>query len=147
MAKLKENIVALRKANHMSQGDVAQKLFVTPQAVSRWERGETEPDIDTIKKMSKIFGVSVEQVITGKNIGISPRAEKTIHYYYLAASGFMALFSLFLVGATFWTSRPMWLFVVYLACATWYLVSVLGIEIAKEIYVDKLKREDKADEE
>ena len=147
MAKLKENIVALRKANHMSQGDVAQKLFVTPQAVSRWERGETEPDIDTIKRMSKIFGVSVEQVITGKNIGLSPRAEKTIHYFYLAASTFMALFSLFLVSTMWWKSRPSWLFIVYLIFATVYLLSVLGIEIAKEIYVDRLKREDKGDEE
>ena len=147
MAQLKENIVALRKANHMSQGDVAQKLFVTPQAVSRWERGETEPDIDTIKRMSKIFGVSVEQVITGRNIGLSPKTEKTIHYFYLASSTFMALFSLFLVSALLWRSRPTWLFTTYLIVAIVYLVSVLSIEIAKEIYVDKLKKEDKGDEE
>lgn len=147
MTQLKDNIVALRKANHMSQSDVATKLFVTPQAVSRWERGETEPDIATIKKMAKIFGVSIEQMITGRNIGISPRAEKVFHLYYLIASTFMGLFSLILVSLIWWPVKPKWLTLLYLISATTYLLSILGIEIGKEIYVDKLKKEEKEDEE
>ena len=53
----REIILKLREKSGMSQDGLAEKLFVTRQAVSRWETGKTTPDIDTLKKLSKLFDV------------------------------------------------------------------------------------------
>ena len=46
-----------RKENGLSQADLAEMLFVTPQAVSKWERGESLPDIFMLAKISDIFDI------------------------------------------------------------------------------------------
>lgn len=57
--KIKE----LRSANGMTQKDLADKLYVTAQAVSRWENGEVEPSISTIGEIAKIFNVSSDELL------------------------------------------------------------------------------------
>lgn len=53
----------LRTKNGLSQDELAKKLFVTRQAVSRWENGETVPNTETLKLLSGIFGVSVNTLL------------------------------------------------------------------------------------
>lgn len=55
----KEIILDLRTRNGLSQDELAEKIFVTRQAVSRWENGETVPGIETLKLLSKLFDVSI----------------------------------------------------------------------------------------
>ena len=43
-----EKLVAVRRAHNLTQDQLAEKLYVTRQAVSRWERGEVTPGIDTV---------------------------------------------------------------------------------------------------
>ncbi len=57
--ELGEKIIALRRSKSMTQSELGAKLNVTFQAVSKWERGESYPDFDTLSKMAKIFGVSI----------------------------------------------------------------------------------------
>ncbi|MCI5668655.1 MAG: helix-turn-helix domain-containing protein [Oscillospiraceae bacterium] len=59
----KEVIADLRKKNGLSQEDLAQKVMVTRQAVSRWETGETVPNTETLKLLSKVFGVSINTLL------------------------------------------------------------------------------------
>ena len=94
MNELSENIAILRKQNNMSQSDLANILFVTPQAISRWERGETEPDVDTIRKLSEVFHVSVEEIINGPTSKLSKQLRKTMHRSYFVFSIVMVLFSI-----------------------------------------------------
>ena len=94
MNEVSENIVILRKQSQMSQGDLAKLLFVTPQAVSRWERGETEPDIDTLKKMAEIFKVSVEEIIYGPTSKLSKKMRIIMHTSYLVFSILMLVLSI-----------------------------------------------------
>ena len=54
-----EKIIALRKTNGMTQAELGEELHVTYQAVSKWERGEANPDFETLSKIAKMFGVSV----------------------------------------------------------------------------------------
>lgn len=54
-----ENILRLRQEAGLTQELLAERLAVTRQALSRWERGETEPDVDTIKRLAEILGTSV----------------------------------------------------------------------------------------
>lgn len=57
------NIKRLRLQNGMTQKNLADKLFVSAQAVSRWENGEVEPSITTVMELSKIFGVSTDEIL------------------------------------------------------------------------------------
>lgn len=59
----KTAILELRKRRHWSQDELAEKLAVTRQAVSRWENGETVPNTDTLKLMAQIFEVSVDYLL------------------------------------------------------------------------------------
>ena len=59
----REIILGLREKSGMSQDELAEKLFVTRQAVSRWETGKTTPDIETLKNLSKFFNVSINTLL------------------------------------------------------------------------------------
>lgn len=59
----KEILFALRKKNNLTQDELAEKLFVTRQAVSRWESGETTPNSETLKLLSKLFDVSINTLL------------------------------------------------------------------------------------
>ena len=59
----KDMIFYLRTQNGLSQDELAERVFVTRQAVSRWENGETTPNIETLKLLSKVFGVSINTIL------------------------------------------------------------------------------------
>lgn len=59
----KDIILELRTKNGLSQDDLAEKVFVTRQAVSRWENGETVPNTETLKLLSKLFDVSINTLL------------------------------------------------------------------------------------
>lgn len=59
----KDVILDLRIKKGLSQEELAEKVFVTRQAVSRWENGETIPNIETLKQLSKFFGVSINTLL------------------------------------------------------------------------------------
>ncbi len=56
-------IYELRTKNGLSQDELAEKLFVTRQAVSRWENGETVPNTETLKLLSRLFNVSINTLL------------------------------------------------------------------------------------
>ena len=58
-----EKLQRLRKENRMSQEELASKITVSRQAVSKWELNEAMPDIDNIKQLSKIFGISMDYLL------------------------------------------------------------------------------------
>jgi transcriptional regulator with XRE-family HTH domain len=68
MNNISETIKALRRKNDMSQEQLAESLFVSRQAISKWERGEAMPDIENLASLSELFGVTVDDLITGTNI-------------------------------------------------------------------------------
>ena len=59
----KDIILELRTKKGMSQEELAEKVFVTRQAVSRWETGETVPNTETLKQLSKLFDVSINTLL------------------------------------------------------------------------------------
>ncbi len=58
-----EIIKELRHNVNMTQDEMAQALFVTRQAVSRWENGDTTPNLETLKQISKMFGISLNHLL------------------------------------------------------------------------------------
>ena len=59
----KQIILELRTKNGLSQDELAEKVYVTRQAVSRWENGETTPNTETLKLLSKVFNVSINTLL------------------------------------------------------------------------------------
>ena len=61
-------ISQLRKEKGLTQLQLAEKLNVTDKAVSRWETGKNYPDIEIFEDLSKIFDVSISELLEGKRI-------------------------------------------------------------------------------
>lgn len=59
----KDVILELRTKRGLSQDDLAEKVMVTRQAVSRWENGDTVPNTDTLKLLSKEFDVPINTLL------------------------------------------------------------------------------------
>ena len=59
----KDVLYELRMKHKLTQDELAEKLFVTRQAVSRWEKGETVPNSDTLKLLSKYYNVSINTLL------------------------------------------------------------------------------------
>ena len=62
--KLNEKILTLRKKQVLSQEELAEKLNVSRQAVSRWEVGSAQPDASNVLQLSKLFGVTADYLLT-----------------------------------------------------------------------------------
>lgn len=60
---LAEKILALRTERNLSQGDLAEKLDVSRQSVSKWETGQSVPELDKLIRLADVFGVSVDQLV------------------------------------------------------------------------------------
>ena len=60
IVRIGERIAALRRESGLSQEELAAELYVTRQAVSKWERGVSAPPLEAIEKMTHRFGVSVD---------------------------------------------------------------------------------------
>ena len=59
----KDMLLKLRTERGLSQEALAEKLFVTRQAVSRWENGDTLPNTETLKLLSKLYDVSINTLL------------------------------------------------------------------------------------
>ena len=66
-----EKIFILRKERQLTQDALAEKLHVSPQAISKWERGITNPDLELIPKLSDFFGITTDELL-----GIESKKEK-----------------------------------------------------------------------
>ena len=66
MQKIGNFILQLRQEKNLSQSDLANLIPVTRQAVSRWEKGQSIPDSSTLFIISKIFDVSINELLNGE---------------------------------------------------------------------------------
>lgn len=63
---LADNLTKLRKKHKLTQVELAHKLGFSDKSVSKWEQGDTIPDIETIKKIADLYGVSVDSLLEDK---------------------------------------------------------------------------------
>ena len=63
---LGENIYRFRAEKNLSQGDLADALDVSRQSVSKWENNAAVPELDKLIKMAQIFGITIDELISGK---------------------------------------------------------------------------------
>lgn len=74
-----ENLIQLRKMNHMSQEELAEKVNVSRQTLSKWETGESLPDIEKSRRLAEIFGVSLDDLVNFESpvygLGVPPKGK------------------------------------------------------------------------
>ena len=92
-----QNIANLRIGKRMTQLELAETLNYSDKAVSKWERGESLPDIITLKRMADLFGVTVDYIITEHAEGEKPHVSKIKRNNNIAIT-LIAFFVVWLVG-------------------------------------------------
>jgi len=120
--KFEEKLIRLRKSRGMSQEDLADKLNVSRQAISRWELGSTLPDIPNLRKLCSLFQVSADELIREEeDIGFpsplsepqapAPQAPKnrSAFLYLFATFGWLLAAVCFLIAAYTSLSVFFWL--------------------------------------
>lgn len=63
--KIAEQIYTLRKAKGLTQNELGERVGVSFQAVSKWERGETLPDITVLPDLARVLETSVDNILSG----------------------------------------------------------------------------------
>ena len=127
------NISALRTANGMTQLTLAERLCYSDKAISKWERGESVPDIAVLKQIADLFGVTVDYLITDhsteKEMPSAPgsgdirrRNRQLVTLISLAGVWFIGIFIFVLIWAIGGNAYPSVLICCIPACA---LVSLI----------------------
>jgi len=78
-----EKLRECREESGLSQNDIAERLSISRQAVSKWERGINEPDIETIVRLSDIYNVTIDQLLRAdlsivKRLAVKERSYKKL---------------------------------------------------------------------
>lgn len=75
----KDNLISLRKLNNMSQEDLADRLNISRQTLSKYETGESLPDIEKCKAIANIFDVSLDDLVNYESeesgLGVPPKGK------------------------------------------------------------------------
>ncbi len=150
--KLEEKITLLRKKNGWSQEELAFRLDVSRQAVSKWEMGTSLPDLDNVVKMSKLFGCSTDYLLKDGEISEEKTVETNVEEKTQNEKPKKTLWKC--VEDLFWLI----IVLVYLVCSfwtgawyiTWIIFPIAGVVFALLETIVKIRqvaKENKTDKE
>ncbi len=118
------NIINLRTAKGMTQAELGELLNYSDKSVSKWERAEAVPDAYVLKKMSEIFGVSVDYLLNSHDSWEKPESfkkeERNFHSRIITT----------LVIAGIWTLAFLIYIIGWLLDANWWLVFVYALPVS-----------------
>lgn len=132
---LSEKIIKIREENNLTQDEMAEKIFVTRQAISKWERGVSYPSLDVLRLISKEFKISMNNLLdvseNEKNKEYKPIGFK--HYGFIIlyvamlfiVGGVMAAFNILSIEA----NAEIWELAVYNSLLCLVLASVIYLLI------------------
>jgi transcriptional regulator with XRE-family HTH domain len=95
-----EKLKECREDIGLTQDDIAKKLSITRQAISKWERGINEPDIETIVRLADIYDVTIDQLLRVDlsivtRLAVKERSYKKLLFAVAILGGALLLFLLF----------------------------------------------------
>lgn len=97
--EFKEKLQELRKSKNLTQEELAEKLFVSRTAVSKWESGRGYPNIDSLKEISAFFSVSIDELLSSEKLLFIAENEnkRNIKNIYNLLFSVIDLFSILLI--------------------------------------------------
>ena len=107
-----ENISALRNDKKMTQLELAEVLNYSDKAVSKWERGESIPDVITLKAMADLFGVTVDYIITRHNPGEKRKGAHTARNNHIFIT-LLAVAGVWILGTCIYSIASMFKFYIW----------------------------------
>ena len=128
-----KNITDLRVLNNMTQAELGEKLNYSDKTVSKWERGESTPDISVLIEISKLFGVSLDYLVKADCINEIEKEEKkeeknlnlkAIAYISCGCVWLIAIFAFIITSLISKTATFQWLYIAY-ALPIFFIVSLV----------------------
>lgn len=117
-----KNIAELRLLNNMTQLELAEKLNYSDKTISKWERGESSPDIGVLVEIAALFGVSLDYMVGNENVNEQVRENKqkearynhkVIAYISESCAWFVAIFAFIITSLIVQKMTFQWLYFVY----------------------------------
>lgn len=118
-----KNISVLRQGMGMTQLELSERLHYSDKAVSKWERGESIPDVIVLKEIADIFGVTLDYLVQSEHKAPPeqssiPHEQKVRNHGFIVGMSVMvvwlvAMFINFIVDAAFKDAFPSWLCFIY----------------------------------
>lgn len=81
MTPFSSQLKILRQAKNLSQEALAEQLFISRQAISKWENGDATPDLENLVKLAEIFKVSLDELVLGKRLTLIKMMKKMMRIY------------------------------------------------------------------
>lgn len=141
-----EKLQELRKSRGLTQEELAEALFVSRTAISKWESGRGYPSIDSLKEISKFFSVTIDDLLSGeKLISIAEKENKSnIQNICDMLFGIVDILSIILVilplypnpmdGYIYAVNLFVYTETTYILCAHWIMyIALIGIGVVKVI--------------
>lgn len=117
-----KNISELRLLNNMTQIELGERLNYSDKTVSKWERGESSPDISVLVEIADLFGVSLDYLVRAENIDETVKEHKVkqtqynrrvISYISESVAWFVAIFAFIITSLITSKATFQWLYFVY----------------------------------
>lgn len=119
---LAKNIASLRQMNHMTQAELGEKLNYSDKTISKWERGESAPDISVLVEIAELFGVTLDSLVkpgSMKNAVNEGKSEavkynrRAIAYISESVAFLVAIFAFIITTLIIGKTTFQWLYFVY----------------------------------
>lgn len=94
--KMGEFLTELRLEKNLSQQELSDIVGITPQAISKWERGESIPDISILEQLSEIYNISINEIISGTRKSLTNDKKKIGFFQQKRTIGFILSISFLL---------------------------------------------------
>ncbi|MBQ8788679.1 MAG: helix-turn-helix transcriptional regulator [Oscillospiraceae bacterium] len=118
------NIINLRTAKGMTQAELGELLSYSDKSVSKWERAEAVPDAYVLKKMSEIFGVTVDYILNSHDEWVPPESIKK------AERGFRSKVITAVAIAGIWTLAFLIYIIGWLLESNWWLLFIYALPVS-----------------
>ena len=84
--KFSEKLKKLRKDNNMTQDELAEKIFVSRTAISKWETDMGYPSLESLRLLSKVFGTTLDELVSDEDIENRKILDEkqSLKYYWIA---------------------------------------------------------------
>ena len=122
-----------RAALNLSQEDLAEQIYVTRQTLSNWENGKTYPDVNSLLRLSDVFGVTLDELVKGDIPKMKEQIKQTDIIEFKRASWILTIMYLVMVVS----ALPLWTYLKITGMVIWGIWTAASLLYS--IHVEKLK--------